>query len=96
MAPGVLVAESPAEVSITKPLTRLDSATKQDSYGSYYPMNPDKLDLESNFGPMQPGTVGYLQPTSADAPLEVMHERYQKDGYLFVCQSCVQVSKLSG
>ncbi|KAJ5107373.1 hypothetical protein N7456_004048 [Penicillium angulare] len=55
-----------------------------DIYGNYSPANPDTLNLESNFGPMEPGTIGYLQPTSIDTPLDIMHERYERDGYLFV------------
>lgn len=56
-----------------------------DTYGSYYPVDPDKLSLESNFGPMEAGSVGFLQPTSAETPLDIMHERFERDGYLFVC-----------
>lgn len=55
-----------------------------DIYGSYHPADPDTLSLESNYGPMEPGSVGYLQPTSFDTPLEIMHERFERDGYLFV------------
>lgn len=84
MAPGVLAPETNIHEPVVSKKERKDSGARHDEYGSYFPMDPDKLALESNFGPMQPGTVGYLQPTSADTPLEVMHERYQRDGYLFV------------
>ncbi|RAK99624.1 phytanoyl-CoA dioxygenase family protein [Aspergillus ibericus CBS 121593] len=55
-----------------------------DQYGNYYPTDPKNLNLESNFGPMLPEKVGYLQPTSKDTPIEVMKERFSKDGYLFI------------
>ena len=55
-----------------------------DIYGKYYPTNPSKLSLESNFGPMDPENIGYLQPTSKDTPLGVMRERFNRDGYLLV------------
>jgi phytanoyl-CoA hydroxylase len=55
-----------------------------DSYGRYHPANLKQLKLESNFGPMTPESMGYLQPTSLDTPREIMRERYVKDGYLFV------------
>lgn len=80
MAPGVL--SEPATVYDANPAKTPNS--KQDEYGQYHPIEPEKLSLESNFGPMQPGTVGYLQPTSADIPIEIMRERFQKDGYLLV------------
>ncbi|GKZ52125.1 hypothetical protein AbraIFM66951_001247, partial [Aspergillus brasiliensis] len=54
-----------------------------DRYGEYYPTDPKNLSLESNFGPMLPEKVGYLQPTSKDTPIEVMRERLLRDGYLF-------------
>ncbi|RYP56432.1 hypothetical protein DL769_009917 [Monosporascus sp. CRB-8-3] len=60
------------------------ASRKGDQYGQYYPRDPATLELESNFGPMDPELMGYLQPTSADTPLDVMHERFEKDGYLFV------------
>lgn len=59
-------------------------AASNDIYGKYYPADPKALNLESNFGSMDPENVGYLQPTSADTPLQIMHERFQRDGYLFV------------
>lgn len=70
-------------------------AASNDIYGKYYPADPKSLNLESNFGSMDPENVGYLQPTSADTPLEIMHERFQRDGYLFVWhpQSQVLVAK---
>lgn len=55
-----------------------------DMYGKYHPADPDTLNLESNFGPMEPGLVGFLQPTSPDTALEIMHERFDRDGYLLV------------
>ncbi|ETS73769.1 hypothetical protein PFICI_14715 [Pestalotiopsis fici W106-1] len=57
---------------------------KGDKYGKYHPADPRKLDLESNFGPMDPNTIGYLQPTSADTPIDIMRERFDRDGYLHV------------
>ena len=56
----------------------------QDQYGHYHPADPASLSLESNFGPMDADSIGYLQPTRVDTPLEIMHERYERDGYLFV------------
>ncbi|KAF2021478.1 hypothetical protein BU24DRAFT_487890 [Aaosphaeria arxii CBS 175.79] len=81
MAPGVLTETPPTnlEHSGTK-----KSHTAQDNYGNYFPVEPEKLSLESNYGPMKPGTVGYLQPTSADTPIDVMHERFKRDGYLHI------------
>lgn len=55
-----------------------------DTYGNYYPADPATLSLESNFGPMDAESIGYLQPTSNDTPLEIMRERFERDGYLFV------------
>lgn len=82
MAPGILAESVGAPKSVpTKQLSQ-----QQHQYGSYHPIDPEKLSLESNFGPMLPGTVGYLQPTSADTPIEIMHERFRRDGYLFVKQ----------
>jgi phytanoyl-CoA hydroxylase len=78
-APTVRTAESPRSTSTLKPAVN-------DQYGAYYPADPETLNLESNFGPMDPGSVGYLQSTSVDTPLEIMHERFERDGYLFVCR----------
>ncbi|KAJ5282319.1 hypothetical protein N7497_002516 [Penicillium chrysogenum] len=80
-APTVRTAESPRSTSTLKPAVN-------DQYGAYYPADPETLNLESNFGPMDPGSVGYLQPTSVDTPLEIMHERFERDGYLFV-KGCI-------
>ena len=55
-----------------------------DMYGKYCPAEPATLQLESNFGPMDPEAIGYLQPTTMDTPLEEMHRRFAHDGYLFV------------
>ncbi|KAL4894522.1 hypothetical protein BDV59DRAFT_207113 [Aspergillus ambiguus] len=55
-----------------------------DNYGKYYPVDPKNLNLESNFGPMDPAQIGYLQPTSKETPLDVMRERFSRDGYLLV------------
>lgn len=63
------------------------SPASDEIYGHYHPVGPDTLNLESNFGPMEPGSVGYLQPTSIDTPLEIMHERFERDGYLFVSRA---------
>ncbi|CAI6100795.1 hypothetical protein V2G26_010534 [Clonostachys chloroleuca] len=76
-----------AQSSVIPPSKDLKS-TVDDGYGSYYPVDPDTLDLQSNFGPMEPGSVGYLQPTAVDTPLEIMHERYERDGYLFI-KKCI-------
>lgn len=88
MAPGLL--ESPVTQPASRPtvehIERIKAAA-DDNYGKYYPADPKSLTLESNFGPMDPETVGYLQPTSVNTPLEIMHERFQRDGYLFVRQT---------
>lgn len=80
MAPGILVDESPSAGISTFSKGQIE----RDSYGSYHPIDPANLKLESNFGPMHPDQMGYLQPTSKDTPIEVMRERYFKDGYLHV------------
>lgn len=76
----------PTETSTTSSIHKLktSNAASQDAYGHYYPADPITLNLESNYGPMEPDAIGYLQPTTMDTPLEVMHERFEKDGYLFV------------
>ncbi|KAI9934573.1 hypothetical protein ASPWEDRAFT_645147 [Aspergillus wentii DTO 134E9] len=53
-------------------------------YGKYHPTDPRNLNLESNFGPMIPEQIGYLQPTSRDTPMEIMKKRFDRDGYLLV------------
>ncbi|KAJ6036389.1 hypothetical protein N7540_000668 [Penicillium herquei] len=68
--------------------TNPQKAVADDIYGSYYPVDPSTLNLESNFGPMETGSIGYLQPTSVDTPLDIMHERFECDGYLFV-KGCI-------
>lgn len=88
MAPGRLASPSldpPAVIPARNPspMTNLKSAP-DDIYGVYRPTDPDTLNLESNFGPMESGSVGFLQPTAANTPLEIMHERFERDGYLFV------------
>jgi phytanoyl-CoA hydroxylase len=98
MAPGrlesprhasmVRTAEDPQATSTLKPAA-------DDQYGRYYPADPDTLNLESNFGPMDPRSVGYLQPTSVDTPLEIMHERFERDGYLFVFHLLYQATYMS-
>ncbi|KAF2148172.1 hypothetical protein K461DRAFT_263114 [Myriangium duriaei CBS 260.36] len=60
-----------------------ESATPDD-YGVYFPAFPKDLDLVSNYGPMDHDNIAFLQPTSADLPMEVMRERYFRDGYLHV------------
>lgn len=70
-----------ASVSTTK---QQKASPKDDIYGKYYPTDPKNLSLESNFGPMDPERIGYLQPTSKDTPLEIMRERFNRDGYLLV------------
>lgn len=80
MAPGILVDDNPhAGISTVSKVE-----TERDNYGSYHPIDPAELKLESNFGPMHPDQMGYLQPTSKDTPIEVMRERYFRDGYLHV------------
>ncbi|KAI0975486.1 hypothetical protein F4678DRAFT_420392 [Xylaria arbuscula] len=83
MTPGRLVFPS-SEPTMRSAPHEPSKAPDGDQYGKYFPANPATLDLESNFGPMDPATIGYLQPTPADAPLEVMEERCQRDGYLFL------------
>lgn len=80
MAHGILVNVDPRidSPSISK------GKTTEYIYGSYHPADPAKLKLESNFGPMRPNRIGFLQPTSKDTPIEVMRERYFKDGYQHV------------
>lgn len=53
-------------------------------YGVYKPADPSTLQLESNFGPLEASRIGYLQPTTRDTPMELMRERFHRDGYLFV------------
>ena len=78
MAPGILIDSASSEVPYPTKTTR------SDGYGNYKPRDPHDLKLESNFGPMDPEQIGYLQPTFADTPMEVMRERYFRDGYLHV------------
>lgn len=80
MAPGILVEDTPGAGGSTVS----KGQAEKDNYGHYHPIDPAKLRLESNFGPMHPDQMGYLQPTSKDTPIEVMRERYFKDGYLHV------------
>lgn len=85
MAPSrteILPAEEPATLSAHN-LKVLNGAS-QDPYGHYFPADPATLNLESNYGPMESDMIGYLQPTTKDTPIEVMHERFERDGYLFV------------
>ncbi|RSL79619.1 hypothetical protein BHE90_011979 [Fusarium euwallaceae] len=88
MAPGRL--ESPPADTTTPSVQKLKASKgpSEDPYGHYYPADPNTLSLESNFGPMEPDTIGYLQPTTLDTPLEVMHERFEGDGYLFI-KGCI-------
>jgi phytanoyl-CoA hydroxylase len=88
MAPGRLASPAP-EGSASQPAIKPQHTgnlkpAADNIYGNYHPADPKTLNLESNFGPMDPENVGYLQPTSFDTPLEIMHERFQRDGYLFV------------
>lgn len=91
MAPGRLaspIVNAPAsQPNVESQHVESIKAAANDIYGQYYPADPKSLNLESNFGPMDRENVGYLQPTSVDTPLEIMHERFQRDGYLFVRQS---------
>lgn len=84
MAPHALTSEDPVQLLDLKIHAQRDSETKVDNYGFYNPIDPAQLNLESNYGPMRTNTIGYLQPTSADTPLELMRERFSRDGYLFV------------
>lgn len=88
MAPGVLQSEAPASLP-TQKVKQLDHREaydpNNDIYGNYFPADPKTLSLESNFGPMDPASIGYLQPTHRDTPLNVMRERFERDGYLLVC-----------
>ncbi|KAH8893978.1 hypothetical protein GQ53DRAFT_860091 [Thozetella sp. PMI_491] len=82
MAPGILEAPPtslPAHAVSVKAVGEV-----KDPYGSYYPVDPAHLSLESNFGPMDKDSIGYLQPTLASTPIEIMRERFERDGYLFV------------
>lgn len=81
MAPGIST-DRPALPSISSKCDQ--SAPVKDLYGSYHPAEPKDLRLESNFGPMVPEQMGYLQPTPVDTPIDVMRERFNNDGYLFV------------
>lgn len=78
MAPGILIDSASSESAV------LSKTAKSDTYGNYKPRDPHDLKLVSNFGPMDAEQIGYLQPTRADTPMEVMRERYFKDGYLHV------------
>lgn len=85
MAPNRLespLVEEASAIIANKPTS--NKPASDGTYGKYYPRDPSTLNLESNFGPMEPKSIGYLQPTSIDTPIEIMHERYQRDGYLFV------------
>lgn len=84
MAPGIQSTTLPDSTTLPQKKANLKSETLEDQYGHYYPADLVTLNLESNFGPMDPDSIGYLQPTSADTPLEIMHERFERDGYLHV------------
>lgn len=81
MAPGILTEEAQPALAMS---TAGKGTPSEDMYGRYYPVDPKDLELESNFGPMRPEQMGYLQPTSADTPIEEMRKRFSKDGYLLV------------
>ncbi|RAH75681.1 phytanoyl-CoA dioxygenase family protein [Aspergillus aculeatinus CBS 121060] len=55
-----------------------------DDYGKYYPTDPRNLNLQSNFGPMIPEQIAYLQPTAKDTPVEIIRDRFLRDIYVFV------------
>lgn len=87
MAPGALQSEEPATLPKQKSKQTDRNAPynpSNDIYGNYHPADPATLRLESNFGPMDPASIGYLQPTHRDTPLEIMRERFERDGYLLV------------
>ncbi|EWY89638.1 phytanoyl-CoA hydroxylase [Fusarium oxysporum NRRL 32931] len=89
MAPSrteILPAEEPATLSAHN--LKVLNGDSQDPYGHYFPADPETLNLESNYGPMESDMIGYLQPTTKDTPIEVMHERFERDGYLFV-KGCI-------
>ncbi|KAK6828850.1 hypothetical protein RU639_003659 [Aspergillus parasiticus] len=75
--------ESEVSTSVTA-TEQQQNLPKDDIYGKYYPTDPKNLSLEGNFGPMDPERIGYLQPTSKDTPLQIMRERFNRDGYLLV------------
>lgn len=80
MAPEIFV-DHTAQAGI---LTVSKADIERDNYGFYHFIDPAKLKLESNFGPMHSDQIGYLQPTSKDTPIKVMRETYFRDGYLHV------------
>jgi hypothetical protein len=82
MAPAICAISQPSGLAAKGSHTIL----KEDQYGHYFPLSPDALKLESNFGPMVSEQIGYLQPTTVDTPIEVMQERFLRDGYLFVSE----------
>ncbi|KAJ4516555.1 hypothetical protein HRR83_001889 [Exophiala dermatitidis] len=45
-------------------------------------INGEKLFV--NDGPLTPGEIGSLKPTTIDTPIEEARRRYQEDGYLFL------------
>lgn len=84
MAPGIQSVSAPDPTPLPQRKATAQNDASNDQYGRYYPADPATLNLESNFGPMDPASIGYLQPTSADTPLEIMRERFERDGYLHV------------
>ena len=78
MAPGILI-DGDSQTAYEQPSTtsikdRSNDCLSHDDYGHYYPVNPNTLNLESNFGPMYKDSIGYVQPTSAEASIEEMRD----------------------
>jgi phytanoyl-CoA hydroxylase len=42
------------------------------------------LELHSPGGPIQPNSIGFLQPSSKDKPFEELREQFSRQGYLWV------------
>lgn len=69
---------------------------RDDIYGNYYPVNPRHAEPGIEFqyrGPMEPSSVGFLQPTSPDTPLKIMHERFERGGYLVIRLQIIPVER---
>lgn len=54
------------------------------SYGASDSPFQVKIDYFRNFGPMESGSIGFLQTTFADTPLDIMHKSFERDCYLIV------------
>jgi phytanoyl-CoA hydroxylase len=97
MAPGLTETQKSAPSHIDTPVTNeamstnilLEDEIAGDQYGNYYPMNLENLRLESNFGPMLPGQMGYLQPSSMNTPIGILQQSFKCDGYLLARTDCI-------